>query len=539
MTLRSLRRIARSRIGLRLLAFNVLVVFVPVLGILYLGVYETHLRQAQESGMAQQARILAAAIGDAPAGSALDPSRLARIFDALERRTETRLQVYGRDGKLIADSARVAGPPQREEAKYPPDSSGTRDKLLYRVGAHLVNAARAIRGTVRGWVMGSESGASSADNEPAIRGEIQAALAGRYGAATRSTPGQRSLTLFAAVPVRSEGAVVGAVVVSQSTYRILRALYDVRLRVFEIVLLSLVVAAALTAVAAATIVLPLDRLQTQATRLATRRGRGPDRFPGASRKDELGTLARALEELTRRTNDHIALLQAFSADVSHELKNPLASIRTAAEMMSSAENAAERARFLELMTRDVARLERLVSSLRDIAVVERQIAEDAAEPVDLADVLREVAESANRDARTRIDIRLDDAAGANVRASRDRLLQVFENLIANAVSFAPGGTPVDVQVSADRNGWLVTVEDRGPGIPDSHLERVFTRFFSYRPGERRGEHVGLGLAIARQIVESYGGTIAASNREGGGARFEVRLPAAGAISASKAPPARV
>jgi len=114
-TRRSFRRLARSRIGLRLLAFNVLVVFVPVLGILYLGVYETHLRQAQETGMAQQARILAAAIGDAPAGNALDPSRLARILDALERRTETRLQVYDRQGKLVADSARVGRPAQRED----------------------------------------------------------------------------------------------------------------------------------------------------------------------------------------------------------------------------------------------------------------------------------------------------------------------------------------------------------------------------------------------------------------------------------------
>jgi two-component system, OmpR family, sensor histidine kinase ChvG len=338
------------------------------------------------------------------------------------------------------------------------------------------------------------------------------------------TPGQRSLTMFAAVPVRRDHEVLGAVVASQSTFRILRALYDVRLRVFEIVLASLVAAAGLTALAATTIVRPLTRLRQQASTLAERRGPSPVSFPGAGRKDELGELARALEELTRRTNDHIALLHAFSADVSHELKNPIASIRTAAEMMAGAASETERHRFLRLMMRDVSRLERLVSSLRDIAIVERQIETDAIELVDVGVVLREVADAAQRHAGSRVSIDLHDAGTGRVRASRERLAQVFENLVANAVSFAPDGTAVEVRASSSAGPAIVTVEDRGPGIPESHLDRVFARFFTYRPAEGRGDHVGLGLAIARQIVESYGGSIVASNRDGGGAHFAVRLP---------------
>jgi two-component system sensor histidine kinase ChvG len=529
----TLRRFAPSRIGLRLLAFNVLVVFVPVLGVLYLDVYEAHLRQAQETAMAQEATILAAAIAEQPPEQALDPGRLARMFDRLDRRTDVRLRVYDRDRKLAGDSARSAATPPHEGSKYGPEAGDTRSRPLYRIGARIAYVTGTALDALRGWIPGGrrtppappETGATAPP-------EVRAALAGRYGAATRATPGQRSLTMFSAVPIRRDGGVIGAIVASQSTFRILRALYDVRLHVFQIVLASLCAAAFLTALAAGTIVRPLRRLERQASRLAARRGPAPATFPGARRKDELGALARALEELTRRTNDHIALLQAFSADVSHELKNPLASIRTAAEMMAAADSPQERERFLALMTKDVARLERLVSSLRDIAVVEQQIAQEATEAVSLGDVLRDAVDRVRHSAGTSVPIELDASAPCIVRASRDRLAQVFENIVANAVSFAPSGTPVRVRAITSAATCAVTVDDRGPGIPESHLERIFTRFFSYRPAERRGDHVGLGLAISKQIVESYGGTIAASNLDGGGARFEVRLPARTAAAAT-------
>lgn len=527
MNIAALRGFRPSRIGLRLLAFNVLVLFVPVLGILYLDVYEAHLRQAQENAMAQQAMILAAAIGE-PDAAVLDSARVTHLFDLLGNRTDARLRVYDVHGALVGDSARGSGSAPRDRDKYEQDSANARARPLYRLGATIANAATATLDMLQRWTRKTPSTPTHADADVVVRDELQSALAGRYGAATRATPGQRSLTLYSAVPVRSGGAVLGAVVASQSTYRILRALYDVRLRVFEIVLASLLVAALLTAASAATIVGPLWRLERQATRLTAKRGRAPATFPGANRKDEIGALARALEELTRRTNDHITLLQSFSGDVSHELKNPLASIRTAAETMVMADSTEERERFFALMTHDIARLERLVSSLREIAIVEEQIAHDATEAVDVAGVLDDVAGRAMARTGRRVDVHRGRAAGSPllVRASRERLTQVFDNLIDNAASFAPADSAVDVTVVSDGAAGRVTVEDRGPGIPPDHLDRIFLRFFSYRPGERRADHVGLGLAIARQIAESYGGTITASNRDGGGARFDVRFPRA-------------
>ena len=521
-----------SRIGLRLLAFNLLVVFVPVVGILYLSVYETRLLQAQERGMVQQGRVLAAALGGSERP---DPAVIAGIFARLEQRSEARYRVYDARGVLVADSVRVAVPAAEESSRYPAasDAGAPRDRLLYRVGAWIAKARQWALTTARAWLVRPSKAQSAAAAETTMP-ELHAALAGQYGAAARRSAGQRSITLSTALPIRDGDTVVGAIVVSQSTFRILQALYEVRLRIFEIVVASLVASALLTMLAATTIVTPLGRLRARAAALSERRGPLPSGFPGTSRKDELGALARALDELTRRTNDHVQLLQAFAADVSHELKNPLASIRTAAEMMADADSDADRRRFLELMTKDVARLERLVSGLRDVAAVEGQIEREPAEPVDVVALLHELVTRHERPGASPAIVLTADGAGHAVLASRERLAQVFDNIIANAVSFAPAGSTIEIGITGSHGTCAVRVEDRGPGFPDAHLERIFERFFTYRPAEGRRDHVGLGLAIARQIVQSYGGEIAARNRDGGGAAVEVRLPALSRAAANAA-----
>ena len=510
-----------SRIALRLFAFNLLVIFLPVAAVMYLGVYEARLREAQEDGLVQQARLLAAALGDRPS---LDATQVSEVFARLERRGDARYRVYDGAGTLIADSARQAPGGADEPSKYPPTAQrDVRARWLYRIGAWFAGARNAISSVVSR-ITAPAADPSRSSDATSVPPEVAAALAGRYGATTRPTPGQRSVTLFSGVPVRFRGEVTGVVVASQSTFRILSALYAVRLRLFEVVIASLAVAALLTAIAATTIVRPLTRLRRQASTLAERRGQLAAVFAGADRRDEIGDLARALGELARRTNDHIQLLQSFSADVSHELKNPLASIRTAAEMMADSDSEAERRRFLDLMIRDVGRLERLVSGLRDVARVEGQIEADVVEPVNVAQLLAQLVGSLNAAPQRSVRVILGPGGDqAVVLASRERLWQVFDNLLANAISFSPDGAAVSVTISAKRPWTWIIVEDAGPGIPDAHLARVFDRFFSYRPGEPRREHVGLGLAIARQIVESYGGTIGAANREGGGARFEVKL----------------
>jgi two-component system sensor histidine kinase ChvG len=520
-----------SRIGLRLLAFNLLVVFVPVVGVLYLDVYETRLLQAQERAMVQQGRLLAAA---AVTGGALDPARITEALTRLERQSEARLRVYDANGVLVADSARISIPPpppaQPYETAAVPGDSGVRGRFLYRLGVLIVKVRQRVGMVARALLRSNElarSGKPAAG--PGLDPEVRAALDNQYGASARLTPGQRSLTLSSAVPIRAGSSVVGAVVVSQSTFRVLQALYDVRLRIFQVVVASILAAALLTTLSAMTIVRPLRRLRRTAIALAERHGPLSASFPGTRRKDELGDLARALEELTRRLNDHIGLLEGFAADVSHEFKNPLASIRTAAEMIGESEQPEDRQRFLSLMLRDADRLERLVSGVREMARIDGELEHEGHTGVIVGDVLQHVVEGARVTAGDRI-VTIDvPAVPVAVRGSRERLVQVFENLLSNALSFAPAGTAVELAVIPRDNGCVVTVSDRGPGIPEAHLERIFERFFTYRPVSGRGDHVGLGLAIVRRIVEGYGGSIAARNRAGGGSTFEVWL-AVGAMS---------
>jgi len=523
-----LTRLRTSRIGLRVLAFNLLVVFLPVAGILYLDVYETQLLETQERGMIQQARILAASLGGR---DVIDAAEADALLVRLGRESDARLRAYDATGALVADSARLGAVVEDRGAvsEYGKADDGIRARALYRLGVWLTRLRQALGAGLRSvLVRGRHAADVSSASGGSTPAEVRQALRGAYGAAARPTPGQRSLPLHSALPVRHNGAVIGAVQVSQSTYRALQALYVVRLRIFEVVLASVLAAAALSTLMSATIVSPLVRLRRTALALADRRMVEPEAFRRVDRRDEIGDLARALDELTRRLDAHIHLLESFAADVSHEFKNPLASIRTSAEMIAGAADDEQRARFLMMLRRDVDRLERLVSGVRELAHIDGQIAHERPSRVDVGALLAQILEG----------LRLAHPDGPQlsltqperpviVAAAPDRLAQVFENILQNARTLASGGTTVEIGVAIVERSCQVTVADRGPGIPDAHLAKVFDRFFSYRPeAENRREHTGLGLAIARAIVEGYGGTIAAANRPGGGAIFEVRLPLA-------------
>jgi two-component system sensor histidine kinase ChvG len=519
-----------SRIGVRLLLFNVLLVFLPVAGLFSLRSLERQLLDAQERAMVQQGRLVAAALGGGDA--AIDESRVAHLLRQLGRRSEARLRIVDRDARVLGDSAVSEEapatappsellPPSRAEAAPP---SASRGRFLYRLGAALWKPVRFARA-----LFDRPSYESSVPVfDPLPRDEIDRAFQGRYGAALRESPGQRSLTLYSVLPVRgSAGNVVGAVVVSRSTSRILAALWTVRLDVFRVFVVSVLAAAALSLLVSATIARPLVRLRDEAGGLLDPRGRLRRSFRGSGRRDEIGDLTRALQQLTSRAERHLAFVESFSSDVAHEFRNPLAAIRSATEMLAEADDPEERAQLLATVEREVARLDRLLGGVREISRIDAGLETEPLVPVDLGALLRQLVPSGAAQRANGVTVSLEASPGPlPVLAAPERLAQIFENLIANAVSFSPPGATVAVIARQEGATVVVDVDDSGPGIPPEHRERVFDRFFTSRPPGGDESHDGLGLAIVRALVEGFGGSVAASDRPGGGARLSVRLPVA-------------
>ena len=512
-----------------MLAFNLLLVFLPAAGFLYLDVYETQLLRAQEHSMVQQGRILAAALSERDGVGSDDAED---ILLEMGQRITARIRVLDSEGRLLADSSQLG--PRREPGDDPvAELAGPRSRWLYRLGAGLFRLHDRVFG-------GSASEAVSRDfyspDAPFQGAEVKAALAGRYGAATRISPGQRSVTLYSAIPVRRAGAVVGVALVSQSTLRLLQDLYEVRLAVFQVFLASVAVAVVLSLLVSTTIARPLRRLQREASALLDRRGRITGRFRGSARRDEIGDLARALEELSQRLEQRIGFIESFAAELTHTFKNPLASIRSATEMLSESEDAGDRERFLRMVEQAVARLEHLLSTVREISMIDSQLEEEERTEVRLGQLLLELVEGFRLRGTGMLTYELElPDQDVRVSASPERLVRVFENVLDNARSFSPERGTVWVRLARRADLALVTIRDQGPGIPEQHLDQIFARFFSFRDeaGEGPGmdapagnsEHTGLGLAIARAIIDGYGGTISARNSTDGGAIFEIRLDA--------------
>lgn len=497
-----------SPIALRLLLFNLLLVFLPVAGLFSLRTLERQLLDLQERSMVQQGRLVAAALSADPNG--VVAADAAGLIQRLAGRSESRVRVIDRTARVIADSAaRGAAPAQIEEA-YSVDPA-LRKRVLYRAGAQLWRALDAVRGFLG---MAPRPPRQSRRLDATPRDVVVKALGGRYGATVRESAGQRSLTIYTALPIQANarGEVIGAVLVSQSTWRILNALWRVRLDLIETVALSLLVAVVLSLIMAATIARPLIRLRDEADALLDHRGRLRGTFGGSKRGDEIGDLTRALERLTSRLERHLAFVESFTADVSHEFKNPLASIRSAAELLPQTADPLQREQLAATIDKEVARLGRLLNGVREVSKVDAAIDTEIAKPVDVRAILTELGVAPTAPAQP-----------VYVTASEDRLVQALRNVVENAMSFSPH---VRASVEEHDGFAMIRIDDEGAGIPPEHLDRIFDRFFTFRPPtpDAPRNHDGLGLAIARAIIEGYGGTIGASNLTPRGARIEVRLP---------------
>jgi len=490
-----------GRIRTRLLAVNLVVVLVPVAGLEFARLYERQLLDALERDMQNQAVLVKASLEARLArGEAFGTPEQEAELTAAALHTRTRIRLLDAEHGLLVDSHRN-GPPEGKEPRAP---FLTRERAV-----EFEQSISPMRGRVA--------------PEPELplekRAELLGAFQGKRSTATRVARRPPAVYLFLAEPVRSQGAVRGAVYVTRSTTPVLQEMHRIRRGLTQVLLLALSFTAGMTLLLAWTISRPLERLAHAARRIAA--GDGGLDVPVAG-GGEITELAEAFREMTRKLEARHRYISAFAADVAHEFKSPLTSIRGAAELL--AEGAADeldaRQRFLENITLDAARLDRLVSRLLELSRIDAS--EESPVLVDLEALVRRAVE---RSQGPDGSVVLDYSSSIPVIFARPADLETaLLNLLDNALKFSPPGVPVAVQVSGRAGERFVTisVEDRGSGIPESHLARIFERFFT-TDAERSG--TGLGLAIVKSVVEALGGSVEVQSTLGQGTRFTVRLPA--------------
>ncbi|MBN2444613.1 MAG: sensor N-terminal transmembrane domain-containing protein [Spirochaetales bacterium] len=520
-----------SKISIRLLVFNILLVFLPVAGFLFLDTYEEQLLKEQEGSMVQQGRILAAALSEK---GALFHKYAKEILIRLNRKTDARLRIINPDGVLIADSSSIILPENKDLlSPVIPETKDTEPEKITEDDEKtdwLYDLAtlpfRLYRRFFQPPLPILEESEFYSDEKIIMGQEVKAALEGKYKAVWRlSAGGQRSVTFFSALPIYNKENVIGAVLVSQSTYKILQNLYEVRLDIFKVFLVTVGAAIIISFILSGTIARPLRKLRNEAEAILDRRGRITRLFLHTKRKDEIGDLTSSLEELTIRLEKHISFIESFASDLSHEFKNPLASIRSAIEIVLETDNKKDREHFLNMALRDINRMERLLSGVREISRLDTSLKEEKRQIVHPNTLLTHLIESFRLHTEKVSFCLKTPETPIEMYISPERFAQVCENLLDNAISFSPENGIVEVSLHKENDHIIINVMDEGPGIPVENIENIFDRFFSFRQGKgKKEEHTGLGLSIVKVIVEGYGGSITAKNREKKGALFIVKLP---------------
>ncbi len=486
----------------------------------------------------------------------INPERIGPVLRRLVMPTRTRARIFDRDGYLLLDSRSLARRGTILRSELPPPTAAQPDETLTII-ERTWNAVKGRFG--RGQPRQTEdfTGRTSR-NFP----EVAAALGGDVQSVVRVNA-KGDTIISVAVPIQRLQAVKGVLLLSTLGGDIDSIIAAERWAIVRIFLVSAAIMFLLSLLLAGTIAEPMRRLAEASDRV--RRGtKSRQEIPDyTSRADEIGHLSGSLRDMTKALYNRIEAIERFAADVAHELKNPLTSLRSAVETLPIAKTETSRERLLAIIQHDVKRLDRLISDISDASRLDAELARADNRDVDLMQVLEAVVAVANGIGKNEVRVRLDtkpmldedgDPTPYNVLGYDSRLGQVFNNLIDNARSFSAHGGSVRVVMrplkgvapSPPKRGYEIVIDDDGPGIPADAFERIFERFYTDRPDQGFGQNSGLGLSISRQIIEVHGGRIVAENRvdpaftpapddEDGeydrekgilGARFTVWLPAA-------------
>ncbi|ABC88868.1 two-component sensor histidine kinase protein [Rhizobium etli CFN 42] len=549
-----------SSLTRRILFFNLVALVVLVGGILYLNQFREGLIDARAESLLTQGEIIAGAVSasasvdtnsitidpqkllELQAGQSItpvpndedlefpiDPEKVAPVLRRLISPTRTRARIFDADANLLLDSRHLYSrgqvlrfdlPPVEEEKQTWSDWFATLfNKALQPGNLPLYKEAPGGDGS--------------------IYPEVMNALTGVRGAVVRTTE-KGELIVSVAVPIQRFRAVLGVLLLSTQAGDIDNIVHAERLAIMRVFGVATLVNVLLSLVLSSTIANPLRRLSAAAIRV--RRGaKTREQIPDFSaRQDEIGNLSIALREMTTALYDRIDAIESFAADVSHELKNPLTSLRSAVETLPLARSEDSKKRLLDVIQHDVRRLDRLISDISDASRLDAELARVDAASIDMEVLLRDLIDVSRQIRGSKKQVQIDYVVERKpniktrfiVNGHDLRIGQIVTNLIENARSFVPEKDGrITVRLMRTRSRCVTTIEDNGPGIQAENIDRIFERFYTDRPeSEGFGQNSGLGLSISRQIAEAHGGSLRAENitdAESGqvlGARFILALP---------------
>ena len=510
-----------SPITRRILAINILALLLLVAGLLYVGQYRKGLIDNEIAALNIQAELFAAALGEAAVGSKDSDQVLVveganQILRRMVLTTGTIAQIFKPNGDLLIDSRSYRGPTGNVEVTDlpPPKLKSILKDKLYNF---FRNALRILLPNIK--MVSDEKTAKNL------------AFKGEHGIVIK-TFSNGKLSLSVAVPVQRYKKVLGALLLTNNNNKIDESVFQIRLDILKIFSLVLLVTILLSIYLAGSIARPLRKLAIATEDIRTGQARHYAISDILLRKDEIGELGTMLNDMTEALWVRMEAIERFAADVAHEIKNPLTSIKSAVETVGCVDDPFQQKKLMAIVIDDIERLDRLITDISDASRLDAELSRKKMMPIKLNILLDKLVELYGETSNTRgIEFKfvnmVDDPI--LIQGIEERLLQVFRNLINNAISFSPDNGVILLIICLDDLSIKIYVEDDGPGLKPGSETIIFNRFYKERPdGEKFGIHSGLGLSISKQIVRAHGGDVWAKNIQNTtgkilGARFIIEL----------------
>ncbi|MBX7146632.1 MAG: sensor histidine kinase [Alphaproteobacteria bacterium] len=535
-----------STLTRRILILNVLTLLIPVFGLLYQDQYRQTLINDELDDLKTQSVLFANALGMSTVneeGKNEQENFLPEIARSalikLAAISHYRARLFSSDGELLSDSARFDGPGGLVEVETLPLVE--RKSFFENIFNYFYDLFTPILPKDKALDLYHEAAKQNAHDYS----EVLKALEGEVMSVVRRDH-QKRLVLTVASPVQRYRKVLAALLLSSDGTEIEQDVREFRYDIIRIFTVGLFTTILLSLILAGTIARPIQRLARAAEQvrylhirnqyIKSNKKQGPDLIPDFTyRNDEIGDLSLALREMTKALYKRMNAIESFAADVAHEIKNPLTSLRSAVETVNRVDDPEKKKKLLALILDDVERLNRLISDISEASRVDADISKNIAEPVNMLSLVRNIAHSFDmgsfKNNQDQIfSLKIDERQEFKVLGIESRLEQVLYNIINNAISFSPPQGIIELVMIKENQKVIITIKDQGPGIPEDKLDKIFERFYTARPiHEKFGVHSGLGLSISKQIIEAHNGIISVCNvRDENdnmmGAEFRIELP---------------